>query len=99
MINDVLHHVPSAHRGQLLREAFAALRPRGKLIIKDIEPGSLRSHLGLLADRYISGDRQVSLIGRQDLEKLVRQNIPVQSYKETSLYEIDCPNYAVVFGL
>jgi 2-polyprenyl-3-methyl-5-hydroxy-6-metoxy-1,4-benzoquinol methylase len=99
MINDALHHIPKNDRDQFLREVHAGLKPGGKLIIKEFAPGGLRSLLGLLADRYISGDRKVSLIKSQELESLVRRNIPVQTCEESSLYKIDRPNYAFIFGL
>ncbi len=55
---DVLHHVPAAHRDQLIREALDCLSPGGLLVLKDWErrPGIVHG-IAYFCDRYITGDR------------------------------------------
>lgn len=99
MINDVLHHISQNERNEFLQQAHSALLPNGKLIIKEFAPGGFRSLLGLLADRYISGDRKVSFISQSDLETLVKRAIPVSAITATDLFAKDRPNYALVFSV
>src|SRR5271170_7556268 len=54
---DVMHHIPVAQRHDFLATLATVLlrAPATRLIIKDVEPGSLRAVLGYWADRYITG--------------------------------------------
>ena len=96
ILSDVLHHVPVPLRPQLLAdvrdllEAWPAL-----LVIKDVEPGSWRARLGYLADRYVSGDRQVELQPRAELVDLVRRVFDGASVEESPLMTVDRPNYSI----
>lgn len=101
LISDVLHHIPCEMRKKFLLELKTLILDKKKgmrIIIKDIEPGYFRSQLSLFSDRYISGDKKVSLIGRKELTKIMLEtfgnSITVQ---ETDLFKIDKPNYILVF--
>lgn len=100
LISDVIHHIPLGNR----KDFFIDLRTMvdckdgARIIIKDLEPGYFRSTLGRLADRYISGDKKVSLVGRADICNIMSEvfgNTVV--VKETTLFELDKPNYALLF--
>ncbi len=73
------------------------MRPGAVLVVKDVEPGHLRARLGYWSDRYITGDRNVSLVSRQFLVGLVRACDPAMSVSETPLHATDAPNYALAF--
>src|SRR5271163_2016899 len=69
LIADVLHHIPVAERTRFLGPVRALLErvPHLRIIVKDVEPGSWRAILGFWSDRYVTGDLDVSLIGRESL--------------------------------
>lgn len=96
-ICDVVHHVPPAMRRGFFEDLRMVLGPNTKLVIKDIRPGTARAYLSYLADRYVSGDHGVSLIGEEELERLVRESIPGLRSQRTALIQHDAPNYAVMF--
>jgi len=73
MLNDVVHHVPHAVRPAFFADLARLCRRAGcrRLLIKDVEPGSLRARLGLWSDLYIAGDRHVVQIGAKELKAMV----------------------------
>jgi hypothetical protein len=101
MINDVLHHVPPPHRPTFfadLRELVE--RAKGAVvIIKDVEPGTFRANLSYWADKYISGDKTVSLVSRGDLTRTLHGLFGDVAIRETPLFAKDAPNYSVVFSV
>ena len=99
LVSDVIHHVAQEAR----KEFFSDLRELvgdGKqvhIIIKDIEPGYIRSLLSLMADRYISGDKRVSLVGRKDISYMITEAFEnTVTIQETNLFLLDKPNYAMI---
>ena len=99
LLTDVMHHVPVAQResflasiGELMRRARSA-----KVIVKDVEPGHFRARLGILSDRYVTGDRGVSLVSRSDLVAAMKRAVGDVRWSETGLFASDRPNYALVF--
>jgi 2-polyprenyl-3-methyl-5-hydroxy-6-metoxy-1,4-benzoquinol methylase len=99
LIADVLHHIPETARASFLRSIDVLLKrvPQLRIIVKDVEPGSWRALLGFWADRYITGDRNVSLISRDRLERLLIEALGPLRREDTELFETDRPNYAIVF--
>ena len=101
LISDVVHHVPAEARRAFfmqLRTLAGGADDQVRIIIKDVEPGHLRSTLGLLADRYISGDRATSLVGRAAMCALVASAFGAAvTLVESDLMRVDSPNYALVF--
>lgn len=89
LLSDVLHHVPREQRADFLAEAEALVRPGGCMIVKDVEPGGMCAWLGLMADRYISGDRHVSLVAACDLIGMV-EGVPRIALLQSA-------NYAIAF--
>ena len=73
----------------------ACLQPGGAAFIKDVEPGHPRATLGWWCDRYVSGDRGVSLVSMAALRALVDQALEVAGVEEIGLLAIDRPNYLV----
>lgn len=71
LLSDVVHHVPPEARATFFDEARALVRPGGRLIVKDVEPGSFRSWLNLMADKHISGERGVSHVSHRDLAAMI----------------------------
>ena len=79
-----------------------AKRERGaRIIIKDVEPdGSAMARLNYLADRYITGDRNVAPIGNDLLREALRQRLGSQaSIVGTAVYSAEPPHYAVVIAM
>lgn len=99
LLADVMHHIPPAARAGVLGSLGALLdRVAGlRIIVKDLEPGSWRARLGYWSDRYITGDRNVRFISRNDLVRLFDEEIGPLRHEETGLFEQDSPNYALVF--
>ena len=99
LIADVLHHIPESARASFLGSIEMLLKrvPQLRIIVKDVEPGSWRALLGLWADRYITGDRNVSLISRDRLERLFIEALGPLRREDTELFEADRPNYAIAF--
>jgi len=100
IIGDVIHHVPVARRTEFFADLRTVLRGQAtSLFIKDLEPGHFRSTLSLLADRYVSGDKLVSLASRETVTMLVREAFPGAEVRPTRLFDVDCPNYALLFSI
>ncbi len=99
LISDVMHHVPREDRSSLLRAMADCIAPRGVAFIKDVEPGHPRAALGWWCDRYLSGDRGVSLVSREALRAIAYQALAVERFEEIGLYSIDRPNYIVQISL
>lgn len=99
LIADVLHHIPEALRTGFLGSIRVLLErvPNLWIIVKDVEPGSWRASLGYWSDRYITGDRNVSLVSRDRLARLFAEELGPLRRKDTGLFETDKPNYAIAF--
>ncbi len=100
LISDVVHHVPLKMREAFFRDIAELTRrsPSTVVIIKDVEPGTFRASLSYLADRYITGDRNVALISRMELKELIMKVWGSVVWSETDLFTRDRPNYAVAFS-
>jgi len=100
LLSDVIHHVPVATRDAFLAVVAEILKrsPELRVIIKDVEPGHWRAALGRLSDRYVTGDRGVQLISRNELIDAMRRAYAGIRHRETALFAIDPPNYVVVFS-
>jgi Methyltransferase domain len=100
LMSDVIHHVPVAARDAFLAVVAQVLQraPHLRIIVKDVEPGHWRATLGRLSDLYVTGDRDVQLISRSDLVEAMRRAYAGIRHRETALFTIDPPNYAVVFS-
>jgi len=98
MINDVIHHVPQEHRDEFFKDLkdLVQASENCNTIIKDIEPGAFRSTLSIWADVYISGDKNVKLISRDELKNGLISVFESVRFEETSLFTKDKPNYAIV---
>lgn len=98
LISDVVHHIPPAYREGFFNDVRDLIDDAATpVIIKDIEPGYPRSLLSLWADRYISGDKTVSLISKAELERTVSRAFGKVEARETSLFASDRPNYSIIF--
>ncbi len=94
---DVVHHIPPEQRVRFFSDLRPLIGPDTLLVVKDIRPGTPRAYLSYLADRYVSGDRTVSLLDETAMEALVKSAIPGVTAQRTPLYDLDAPNYAVTF--
>ena len=99
LIADVMHHIPEPARHNFLDSVGVLLdrEPSLRIIVKDVEPGHWRALLGFWSDRYVTGDRNVSLISRDDVARLFEQVLGPLHRKDTDLFKKDRPNYAIVF--
>lgn len=100
LISDVVHHVPVKERQGFFSDLLllAGSKKDMRIIIKDIEPGYFRAFLGRFADRWISGDKEMSLVSRGALIGLMHEAFG-NTFEtiETELFKMDPPNYAQVF--
>ena len=99
LIADVMHHIPKSARRKFLDSVAVLLDrvPDLRIIVKDVEPGHWRALLGFWSDRYVTGDRNVSLISRDDVTRLFEEVLGPLHRDETDLFKNDGPNYAIVF--
>jgi methyltransferase family protein len=99
LIADVLHHVPKSERHKFLESVGVLLDrvPDLRIIVKDVEPGTWRALLGAWSDRYITGDRNVGLVSRDGVTRLLQEVLGPLHREDTDLFEKDGPNYAIVF--
>ncbi|MGH7745799.1 MAG: class I SAM-dependent methyltransferase [Candidatus Dormibacteria bacterium] len=100
LISDVLHHVPSSDRAEFFSDLHHLIDSASPaiLVVKDVETFGLRANWSFLADRYISGDRNVRLLSRQEVIGHVQTHCDARTVVETALYETDAPNYSLVFA-
>lgn len=99
LIADVMHHIPESARREFLDSVRILLDrvPGLRIVVKDVEPGHWRSRLGFWSDRYVTGDRNVSLISSGGVTRLLEEVLGPLHREETDLFEEDAPNYAMVF--
>jgi hypothetical protein len=98
VVADVLHHVRAHERGRFLEElaAFGGRSIR-VLVVKDVADFGWRARLGLLSDRYVTGDRHTQLLTASEVKQLVARAFPDFAPRDTSLIDHDPPNYCIVF--
>jgi hypothetical protein len=94
-----MHHIPKSARHKFLDSVAVLLDrvPGLRIIVKDVEPGHWRALLGSWSDRYITGDRNVSLISRDSVTGLFEEVLGPLHREDTNLFKMDAPNYAIVF--
>lgn len=98
MLTDVLHHVPADEREGLLKDIREFCGEHlTLLVVKDVAPVGWRARLGLLSDRYVTGDRHVTLLAPDEMGRLVSGVFPHLTARETPLLERDGPNYCWLF--
>ena len=97
LVSDVIHHVPPAHRPQFFKDLALLVNNGTTIIIKDIEPGYIKSKLSYWADKYISGDKTVSLTSRKEAVDYMKIIFPQINYYETKLLSQNRPNFCMVF--
>jgi hypothetical protein len=100
LICDVVHHITPVERVKFFEDVWLLLRKNNgaRLIIKDVEPEGLCGLFVYLSDRYISGDKTVSLIHKRDLISLLKVAPEEISITETQLYSRNSPNYSIVIA-
>ena len=77
IIADVLHHVPPAIRPALLSDVSSLLADDGVLLVKEtVVVKSPGYWMGRFSDRWITGDRNVSFLREEQLDKLIVDNVP-----------------------
>ncbi|MGB6306731.1 MAG: class I SAM-dependent methyltransferase [Steroidobacteraceae bacterium] len=100
LIADVMHHIPESARAAFLDSVRMLLArvPQLRIIVKDVEPGHWRASLGYWSDRYVTGDKDVTPISRDTLARLFQDKLGPIRRSDTSLFETDRPNYAIIFS-
>jgi len=98
LIADVMHHIPKSARRNFLNSVGVLLDrvPSLRVIVKDVEPGHWRALLGFWSDRYVTVDRNVSLISRDEVTRLFEEALGPLHREDTDLFKNDLPNYAIV---
>jgi hypothetical protein len=96
LLADVLHHTEPRDREELLRDLRARAADDAVFVVKEFAPGGLRSGVGWVADRALSGDR-VDFLPPFELRALAARAWPGLAAFWTPLFELDPPNYCFVF--
>ena len=101
LMTDVVHHVPLDQRASFFGDLAAFCRSAGaaRLLVKDVEPGSLRAGLGVLSDKYVTGDRQVSLLPHARLRAALEHAFGPDGLERFEASFPDHPNYCAVIRL
>jgi len=100
IVSDVIHHIPPSMRQTFFLDIRSVCRLANHpilIIIKDVQPGTLVSYLGYFSDRFVSGDKNVSLIAQSELQAQLSSVFNPEKFNDTNLFEIDRPNYAFYF--
>jgi 2-polyprenyl-6-hydroxyphenyl methylase/3-demethylubiquinone-9 3-methyltransferase len=93
IISDVIHHIPVLLRQGFAADAAAAAGPNTTIIIKEVQATGAMARIAYLADRYVSGDRNVSFLTPETLKALVA----VKGFRPITYTELDTLNYFVEF--
>jgi cyclopropane fatty-acyl-phospholipid synthase-like methyltransferase len=98
LIMDVLHHIKKDERKKFLEDIKSVInKNKCQIIVKDNEPGYLKTRLGYWSDVYISGDKNTNLISKDELVKLMESIFDDIKFYETDLFKLNKPNYSFVF--
>lgn len=83
VVCDVLHHVPERQRAAFLLNCSQALKPDGRMALKDwVKTASIIHGLAVLSDRLITGDR-VSFVTAAQLMSLVEDLYGMRAIERT----------------
>ena len=96
LLADVLHHVPPAERAACLARLRERAAPDALFIVKEFAPGGVRSRLGWLADRALSGEA-VRFLTPPELRRLAVRALPGRAAFWTPLFDTAAPNYCLLF--
>jgi 2-polyprenyl-3-methyl-5-hydroxy-6-metoxy-1,4-benzoquinol methylase len=97
MISDVFHHIPVDRRESVLADLGALIRGQEvTLLVKDIDPQGVRARAALMSDLYVTGDKNVVLIPRDEMREMLSRTLHPVSIEETTLFGVDRPNYGFV---
>lgn len=100
LIMDVLHHIKNIERKKFFEDIRNVIGSKKcRIVIKDVEPGYLKSKLGYWSDVYISGDKNTNLICKEELINLMKSVFGEIKFYETDLFKLNKPNYAFTFLL
>jgi 2-polyprenyl-6-hydroxyphenyl methylase/3-demethylubiquinone-9 3-methyltransferase len=76
ILSDVVHHIPSELRSEILDAVFRCVAPGGLFVLKDWERTPSAIHwLCFASDRYLTGDR-VSYLTAAEMKALVAKSVP-----------------------
>jgi 2-polyprenyl-3-methyl-5-hydroxy-6-metoxy-1,4-benzoquinol methylase len=93
-LNDVLHHVPKASQKQFVSDLVAKMRPGARLIIKDIDGGSLLVYCNKLHDLLFAGERGNELPYQTTLSWIQQNNLELLELTKKRMYVY--PHYTIV---
>lgn len=100
LIMDVLHHIKKDDRKELFTNINRLIDGnKCQIIVKENEPGYLKTKLGYWADVYISGDKNTNLVSKKDLLEFMESEFENLKYHETDLFKLNKPNYSFVFSV
>lgn len=96
LVADVLHHVAPRDRVRYLARLRERAASEALFIVKEFAPGGVRGRLGWLADCMLSGE-PVRFLNPPELRGLAARALPGLAAFWTPLYEIEPPNYCLLF--
>ncbi len=100
IVSDVIHHIPKEGRKKFFQDIHELMAiSKARLLIKEIEPGYFISRLSYLSDRFISGDKKVSLISRKELHQTIDMIFSDNIINEAGLFADNKPNYLLTVEL
>ena len=100
LMTDVLHHVPLQTRGEFFAdlEALCCGASCPLVLVKDLEPGGARALFAVLSDKYVTGDRHVSLLSRAQLRAAFAAAFGSRLLSFETRFP-DHPNYCAIIRL
>ena len=100
MMTDVLHHVPLQARADFFAD-LAELCDVARcplVLVKDLEPGGPRALLAVWSDKYVTGDKHVSLLSPEEMRIAFAAAFGARMTSFEASFP-DHPNYCAVIRL
>lgn len=93
-LNDVLHHVPKPNQRQFMKDLIAKMKPGARLIVKDINGGSVLVYFNKMHDLVFAGEIGNELPYKKTQTWLTEDKMEIIDFKKKRMYVY--PHYTIV---
>jgi SAM-dependent methyltransferase len=93
-LNDVLHHVPPAAQQRFVNDLIAKMKSGARLILKDINGGSILVYCNKMHDMLFAGEVGHELPWRKAQSWLEQNNLAIKEITKKRMYVY--PHYTIV---